>query len=316
MSAPKPNLLSIPSPVLDEEVEFISPPPVKTEDEETVRTGVVAFLDALGTKGLGVNGDIGSILKARRNIRSTAQLHLEGPPPVFVGPYLPLGILLLVAHYLNMAQKGASVAGAKVVLFSDTYVLTAWGPDEPRKLLPWFSGVISQVVKHAAVEQGVFLRGAVSIGSFVQAPDGLFGPAVTDAAYWYEEADWIGVILTPSAKYGYDRNLVDSLPVDDLVNYLVPLHDEKTIETWAVAWPGRDPKTRTSLLDKFSANPVLPRDESKYRNTLQFVDYVSKTNPPPEAALLAWASQPANPSSEPAKTDAAGRVPDLPGSPG
>ena len=65
----------------------------------------------------------------------------------------------------------------------------------------WLTKLVDYYLQH-----GHLLRGAVAIGEYV-ADQGstILGPAVSDAADWYEEADWVGVMATPSATSKLER---------------------------------------------------------------------------------------------------------------
>jgi len=74
---------------------------------------------------------------------------------------------------------------------------------------------------------GLFFRGAISYGEYEQEDSTFIGPAIDDVAGWYEVTDWIGVILTPTTNYIYDRfeNVtigVNKIPVTPYIKYTVP----------------------------------------------------------------------------------------------
>ncbi len=83
--------------------------------------------------------------------------------------------------------------------FSDTIILCAEGQGEyPISILTTFCNDIMP----KALEQGLPLRGAISCGEYYvnKKHNVVSGNAVDEVASWYENTDWIGVILTPSAK--------------------------------------------------------------------------------------------------------------------
>jgi hypothetical protein len=55
--------------------------------------------------------------------------------------------------------------------------------------------------------KGIFFRGSIAIGTFYANEDTntVMGQAVTDAAAWYDKAEWIGVHATPRASMLIDR---------------------------------------------------------------------------------------------------------------
>jgi hypothetical protein len=54
-----------------------------------------------------------------------------------------------------------------------------------------------------ALNYKLYFRGAVSYGDFIEYDKKFYlGEAVKDAAQWYEEGDWLGIVYTPNtAKY-------------------------------------------------------------------------------------------------------------------
>ena len=139
-----------------------------------------------------------------------------------------------------------------------------------------------------SLAQGILFRGAISTGLFhVNAKaNTVMGPAVTDAAAWYNSADWIGIMATPLATL-HMRSLIAQSKADldhVVVDYPVPLKSQTSNSLKAVNWPkafyvhglrplaeGENPKAKClSLL----ARHGVPRgSESKYFNTIAFFDY-------------------------------------------
>jgi len=62
--------------------------------------------------------------------------------------------------------------------------------------------VLAEIVGRSfcvALRNGPFLRGCISIGPYVEADERFLGDLADEAAEWYERADWIGVVLCPTA---------------------------------------------------------------------------------------------------------------------
>ena len=138
----------------------------------------------------------------------------------------------------------------------------------------------------------ILFRGAIAIGSFYvnEKTNTVMGPAVTDAAAWYDRADWIGIHATPQATI-----LIQSLleregkGLDHLiVDYPVPLKDEPAPRLKAVNWPkaffvsnltpcaaGEDP--RAKCLSLLAKHQVPTGTESKYFNAIAFFDDVVRS---------------------------------------
>lgn len=138
--------------------------------------------------------------------------------------------------------------------------------------------------------QGILFRGAVAVGSFYvnDETNTVMGSAVTDAAAWYDRADWIGVHATPHATI-----LIQSLEDSEgeslenvLYDYPVPLKGGDEIRLRVVNWPkgffvkGITPcaygeSERAHLRTLLASHRVPSGTERKYFNTLTFFDAVA-----------------------------------------
>src|SRR5216684_2634281 len=137
----------------------------------------------------------------------------------------------------------------------------------------------------------ILFRGSIAIGLFYVDDDSntILGPAVTDAASWYDRADWIGVHATPHASM-YIESLVDgNAKISNIlcVDYSVPLTDGTAVAVKAVNWPkafyvpsltpcigAEHPRAKCLQL---LAKHGMPRGtERKYQNSMAFFDHVAK----------------------------------------
>jgi hypothetical protein len=139
-----------------------------------------------------------------------------------------------------------------------------------------------------SLAQGILFRGAVSIGSFYVDDDSntVMGAAVTDAAAWYDSADWVGINATPHASLLIQALLepggtdLDHL----LVDYPVPLKEQPALDLKAINWPkafvvrgltpvadGEDP--RAKCLTLLAEHRVPKGTESKHFNSMKFFDH-------------------------------------------
>ncbi|QDV92112.1 hypothetical protein RAS2_32260 [Phycisphaerae bacterium RAS2] len=150
-----------------------------------------------------------------------------------------------------------------------------------------------------SLEYGILFRGAVALGEFYLNDDTntVLGNAVTDAAAWYDKADWIGIHATPRASLiiqQMTQNSSQSKKEHLILNYAVPVKDGRCIPLKAVNWPkvfnvpaltpcqsGEEPKEK---LLQFLSNHRIPfGTEGKFANTIAFFDYamstIQKSNP-------------------------------------
>lgn len=147
--------------------------------------GFVVLLDALGVRTMS-GDDIDLFLEQRRFI---------------------LNLLTEMLPALNRGRSKERLALASnvptVMAFGDTFAIT-WAAPAPHpyswlRELQEFASAISYVVALSFIS-GLRLRGALAYGDFYFDTDVIIGPAVADAALWYEQADWLGVIATPATE--------------------------------------------------------------------------------------------------------------------
>ena len=139
-----------------------------------------------------------------------------------------------------------------------------------------------------SLAQGILFRGAVSMGRFYVDDESntVMGAAVTDAAAWYDGADWIGVNATPHATLVIQA-LLEQHRGDIgrlLVDYPVPFKDRSPLILKAVNWPkafvvrGLRPVSegeipRAKCLSLLTAHRVPRGTESKHFNSIAFFDH-------------------------------------------
>jgi hypothetical protein len=147
-------------------------------------------------------------------------------------------------------------------------------------------------------ENDILFRGSISIGEFRSVDDKsntVLGPAVSDAAAWYDKADWIGIAATPHATI-YIQSLLERTASPKkldhiLVDYDVPLKGKgsdkrTTAKLKAVNWPkgfyvkglrtDTTVSARSFFLSYLSRHRVPLGTESKYTNSLDFFDAIRK----------------------------------------
>jgi hypothetical protein len=227
--------------------------------------GLVAVVDALGAK-LFSQQDADNFLEFRDAI---ARFNLE--------------VLETHSGALDLRRMRTFTIGDTIVYTYETPREVSYAEVER------FSHVLRIAVSHSINSQFP-LRGAFAIGEFYR--DGettVLGPAVSDAASWFEAADWIGVIATPRTSL-FIQGFLESAPGAEmdhvLVDYSVPLKGNKTQTLKAVNWPkayfvrGLRPAgngtARGLVMSAFAKRQIPPGTESKYTNAMAFFDAVEK----------------------------------------
>jgi hypothetical protein len=184
----------------------------------------------------------------------------------------------------------ADIVGVKsrelaAFVFNDTVVLSYSRKELTPRDAIGFCGLVRGLVTFFLLRK-IFFRGAVSMGLLYKADHAtntIMGPALTDAAEWYERAEWIGVHMTPRATIRTNAWLQGggSEMGSVLVDYNVPLRDKGRLELKAINWPkalylssGKDvARARTSLLNRFGDHSMPSGTELKYFHALGFFEH-------------------------------------------
>jgi hypothetical protein len=151
-------------------------------------------------------------------------------------------------------------------------------------------GFILNILIPTALEKGILFRGALSIGNFIENEDVVLGPAVTDAATWYDKLDMIGIMTTPATtnfiKGSRDTTLKDITSKnkdeknDEFLLYDVPVKGSGTLSTFTTNWPKTIQDIHADIQDtdpllwyyqRIMKQSVPAGAEPKYKNTEQFV---------------------------------------------
>jgi hypothetical protein len=145
-------------------------------------------------------------------------------------------ILSLVAK-LAEEQIQIDPKHLKRFVFNDTVIL-AYVPGVTYQAA-WEFCHILRAIQSFFLERGIFFRGALSVGDFYKLDEDtntVMGPVVTDAAAWYERADWIGIYATPYATIFLKSLLEREHKNIDfiLLDYDVPLKDKGRMRLKAI----------------------------------------------------------------------------------
>jgi hypothetical protein len=225
------------------------------------------MLDALGMKGIW----------ARRQ------------PSSVVDAWIGLVDRLETATSTVVAANMAVCDGFRIAAFSDTIIMTLEGSSERKNLerLIQLAGDALREPFLIGLFEGILLRGVIAAGDYYQSravtsrgPETLLtiGPAIDEAAEWYEQSDWLGISTVPSASYALDEGRELNRPNSaSLVPYDVPLRAGTRLQGWALDWPSevarvRGAAARAQVLGIFAASTIPPAAVLKYRHSLAFFD--------------------------------------------
>ena len=243
--------------------------------------GIVVFLDAVGTKTVWNRNDPAEYIKSWENVVEAFRKEEKSYKklPEYIKKYLDLGNLNIRA-------------------FSDTIILSlSRSVDTFKKNTSYpfdlnIAIILIAPLYKAIIKEGIYLRGVISFGEFYITNSIIIGPAVEEAAEWYEKSEWFGVSTTPSATYGLKlMNEHPNFSDKFFINYDVPMKNNQQLNSYAVLWPNGYPAfafqpqnkrkkifkgSRKKLLESFSSSGLIGvSSELKYKNTLAFFDYVA-----------------------------------------
>ena len=215
--------------------------------------GIVTFLDVLGWKGLWQSNKE-AVTQLRDIVSFTRKRAKE------------------IVRTYNEKERAKDVRykdiSIKVLSISDTIVFLK--DTEDRMALAFHAQLCSWLLKYA-ISKRIPLRGAISYGEFTESENIMLGPAIDEAAAWHESTDWIGVILTPSARM-YVRNEKIPYIIDNYDN--IPFKKANKTLKHCVDWSIR---IEDGLYDIFlEKGPHMPEVAPKYLNTLEFLKWRKK----------------------------------------
>ena len=245
------------------------PIPVKNHPDIELKTGFVILLDNLGTK---TSDNEKKLLEYWNKLVQNWKKHF--------GSIYPGGPSLLDRTQFNN--------------FSDTIMITIEDTQDE------FIASLNQIGTSLglfifdAISMGIFFRGCISYGSYVNSEHARIGKAVTDASLYHESTNWIGVSLSPLAyqklQSVYKTNMKNNKDsgFDKLYtfrSYVIPLKCGSELgyalyldRLWR-HYKGNNNKLYDILYDGLLG--AINHDVSlKYRNTLLFLNSDESTNKP------------------------------------
>lgn len=167
-----------------------------------------------------------------------------------------------------------------IQFFSDTVIVTYEGKD-PVDLISYMSLHLTYPFCHSILQK-IFLRGSISVGKFLRTESLIVGPALDEAANYYEYHNWMGMTLAPSARTLLDETFKNYRRSGWYEKYNVPTKNGFDENVWSLNWPSNMKGVMSFIPDSREARPALrevlsnpPNGENikaKYDNTLKFFD--------------------------------------------
>ncbi len=246
--------------------------------------GVVAILDALGARALNMS-DAMVFLEKFKKMQNDIKISYKTDSSL-------------------MKKIGFRQSPMKFLVLGDMLVFVFPGKKDtsPAEKFSFISKCMQDMNEFfiMGLSYRIFLRGVISIGEMAYADNAAVGPAINDAITWAEQADWIGIHLSPSCGMYFERFRKNSPSICNGILYDVPLSSKGGSRNggkkrlWCSNWVqrfagqkatmfGTDPteefiEDRRRLVDSLVSNEGFPPGtESKYTNTLDFFDYSCET---------------------------------------
>lgn len=224
------------------------------------KRGIVILLDALGASGYSDN-KIRRFLAARTKLNDAMIQTAE-----------------LVGDIFDLSET-------MTFTFGDTLIV-AFEINKKKNLENCIVGALYLISEYLykSLKEGIIFRGAFSIGSYLADPETntIMGDAVSDAAAWYEKAEWSGLCGTPKTCSYLEIHISEhNLNALLFIKYPVPLKNKATIDLYSVSIASyflsdkrvKKGKERIALLEYLIKHPMPYGTEEKYKNTVDFFDF-------------------------------------------
>lgn len=220
---------------------------------------LIAFLDALGVKGIWKTRNPSEIVKEwEKNVEDFHELKDE----------------IKKEYYIEFDET------PEVKVFSDTVAIIYTGRD-PYEIL----GLMSLQVAYgicSSMFRGFFFRGALSYDGIESSKSMIIGPAVDEADDFHKKMDWMGASLAPSVASLLDQADNKNRTTGVFTKYDIPIKGNNSELGWVLNWPVVLPSIftnekdksnpRQKMLDAFDKFSFGSGDSTKRTNTIKFYD--------------------------------------------
>lgn len=230
-----------------------------------MKSGMVILMDALGAKNYSEKR-IKEFLSSRRSLND------------------------LIKQQAKEVKAEAKSISLKPIIytFGDTLIIVAELDKNEKDRIKQIIAMLIIIQNHlfSSMHHGILFRGAFSFGEYIDDEDSntVMGSAVSDAASWYEKAEWFGMAATPAASYFIEYALkkynLDFGP-KFILPYPVPMKSGTNLDLYTVSWPGRfyqekDTRPELDYLELISKLEIKAGTENKYVNSHKYFHYVTE----------------------------------------
>jgi hypothetical protein len=231
--------------------------------------GFIALLDALGTRTATIDNSkryLSAVESLKDSIKETTHITVQD---------------------VKEEDLRLSFADLKPRFFGDS-ILLSYEVNNREKFDEYLHRIVFVLSAFIplALSHGIPVRGALAIGEYIEKSDVVLGPAVYDAANWYEQQDMISVMTTPKAAnyiqgilYNSKIDLMRQMEAYGLILYDIPIKNGK-ISSYVVDWremmsvhfdEGKD--ALSSYYGALNDFEMPFGTESKYMNTEKLLKY-------------------------------------------
>jgi len=234
--------------------------------EMKAKYGFVVLIDALGTK-------TDSIESSERYLKAVGDVEED----------------IQIAHETAFRHKkkrdSKLFKNLRIRFFGDTLLLTYEIKNKSREYEYFddLSFILRGFICNA-LKLGILFRGSISLGKYLEEGNIVLGPAVFDAAAWYDKLEMIGIIATPrttvslKSVFLHEFNGNSSGAWGDGIFDKYPLKTKDQIELYALNWPSyldfdselTKKSTEVLFYQLIRTFPMPFGTESKFQNTELF----------------------------------------------
>lgn len=205
--------------------------------------GIITFLDILGWKGI----------------------YSRKPNAISI-----LAHLIKDIKFQQRQYRGQINDITEIISISDTIVICTFCFAYEVPTAIDIHGALCQWIIPKSINEGIPVRGVISYGEIDRHENIFIGKAVDDAANWYEQADWIGVHVTPSTEFNIDINNSTKW-VRFSPPCKTPMKMKVSCVNWTEDWENGQNEL-TVIKKKFGElGPISPSIVGKFANTLNFI---------------------------------------------
>lgn len=186
--------------------------------------GMVALIDALGARTHNISDSI-KYIECIQQLKNEIELNF-----------------IETRDLIQRKIKEAIIKDIKVKYFGDTvlFSLELKSDEYFTENLATFGHVLNKFISDS-IKKSILFRGAFAIGEYIETEDIVLGPAIIDAANWFEKIDLIGISATPQTKYQIESRIYNShfntKSGSILLQYNIPIKNNNTVSSLIFNWP-------------------------------------------------------------------------------